>query len=203
MSRAPRSSTSTSPIRFANPHGHVFDRWGQDIVVDGTGAVPYHAPLFSSRLDFPQKHNRPPQVYRQRTRPCPGIEILSSRHFPDEMQGNLLVANVIGFQGILRYKLFDKDSSLARPGAGADPLLDRSELPPVRHRDRARRGDLLHRLAQPDHRPHAAQPARSRAATAMHGRVYRVTYEGRPLEKPAQDRRRADRQAAGPAEGSG
>ena len=27
---------------FANPHGHVFDRWGQDIVVDGTGgaAVP-------------------------------------------------------------------------------------------------------------------------------------------------------------------
>src|SRR5262249_42593372 len=27
---------------FANPHGHVFDRWGQDVVVDGTGAVPYH-----------------------------------------------------------------------------------------------------------------------------------------------------------------
>ncbi len=25
---------------FANPHGHAFDRWGQDIVVDGTGAVP-------------------------------------------------------------------------------------------------------------------------------------------------------------------
>ncbi len=27
---------------FANPHGHVFDRWGQDVVIDGTGADPYH-----------------------------------------------------------------------------------------------------------------------------------------------------------------
>ena len=25
--------------RFANPHGHVFNRWGQDIVIDGTGAA--------------------------------------------------------------------------------------------------------------------------------------------------------------------
>ena len=38
-------------------------------------------------LDFPHKHNRPPQVYQQRTRPCPGIEILSSRHFPDDDAG--------------------------------------------------------------------------------------------------------------------
>ncbi len=29
---------------FANPHGHAFDRWGQDIVVDGTGSVPTTAP---------------------------------------------------------------------------------------------------------------------------------------------------------------
>ncbi|MFM9960416.1 MAG: PVC-type heme-binding CxxCH protein, partial [Planctomycetaceae bacterium] len=90
---------------FANPHGHVFDAWGQDIVVDGTGANPFHGPLFSSQLGFPNKHNRPPQVYQQRTRPCSAIEILSSSHFPEEHRGNLLVCNVIGFQGILQYKL--------------------------------------------------------------------------------------------------
>ncbi len=95
---------------FANPHGHVFDAWGQDIVVDGTGANPFHGPLFSSHLDYPgitlaNKHNRPPQVYQQRTRPCSAIEILSSSHFPEEHRGNLLVCNVIGFQGILQYKL--------------------------------------------------------------------------------------------------
>ncbi|HZY89498.1 MAG TPA: PVC-type heme-binding CxxCH protein, partial [Gemmataceae bacterium] len=96
---------------FANPHGHVWDRWGQDFVYDGTGANPYHGALFSGHLDYPRKHQRPPQVYQQRTRPCPGVEILSSRHFPAENQGNLLVANVIGFQGILQYKVQDKGGS--------------------------------------------------------------------------------------------
>src|SRR5262249_28735297 len=77
---------------FANPHGHVFDRWGQDIVVDGPGAQPYHAVLFSGHLDYPQKHAQPPTVWTPPSRPCPGMEILSSRHFPPEMQGNVLVA---------------------------------------------------------------------------------------------------------------
>ncbi len=80
---------------FANPHGHVFDRWGQDIVVDGTGSDPYHAALFSSRLEHPNKHNRPPTVYNRWARPCPGMEYMSSKHFPDEYNGNLLVADVI------------------------------------------------------------------------------------------------------------
>ena len=41
-------------------------------------------------------------------------------------------------------------------------------------------------------------PSRDRT----HGRVYRVTYEGRPLLKPVEDRRRADREAARPAQGA-
>src|SRR5947209_9481462 len=40
---------------FANPHGHIFDRWGQDFVYDGTGANPYHGALFSGHVDFPHK----------------------------------------------------------------------------------------------------------------------------------------------------
>ena len=99
---------------FANPHGHVFERWGQDIVFDGTGADPYHALLFSGDVDFPHKHGRPPQVYKQRTRPCSGVEILSSSHFPEEFRGNLLVLNVIGFQGILQYKLAGQGFELRR-----------------------------------------------------------------------------------------
>ena len=119
---------------FANPHGHAFDRWGQDIVIDGTGAVPTTARCSPAISTFPHKHARPPQVYQQRTRPRPGIEILSSRHFPEEFQGNLLVANVIGFQGILRYKIEDKGASLA--GTELEPILSstRPELPAVRHR---------------------------------------------------------------------
>ena len=119
---------------FANPHGHIFDAWGQDIVVDGTGAQPYHGPMFSSHLDFPgynvldrsHKHPTPPQVYKQRMRPCSAIEILSSSHFPEEFRGNLLVANVIGFQGILQYRLHgssdaSRDRSHARQSVGDAP----------------------------------------------------------------------------------
>ena len=41
------------PMNFANPHGHVFDRWGHDIVVDGTGGQPYYGPSFSTKKYFP------------------------------------------------------------------------------------------------------------------------------------------------------
>jgi len=168
---------------FANPHGHVFDKWGQDIVIDGTGAVPYHGTLFSGHIEYPNKHNRPPQVYQQRTRPCPGLEILSSSHFPEEMRGNLLVPNVIGFQGILQYKLQDKGSSLE--AVEVEPIVSSSD-PNFRPSDVE---------VAPDgsiyftdwHNPiigHMQHNLRDPSRNKIYGRVYRVTYEGRPLVKP-------------------
>jgi putative heme-binding domain-containing protein len=168
---------------FANPHGHVWDHWGQDIVYDGTGANPYHGALFSGHLEFPNKHPKPPQVYQQRTRPCPGVEILSSRHFPKENQGNLLVANVIGFQGILQYKVADKDSSFT--ATEVEPIVSSTD-------PNFRPSDLK---IGPDgaiwfidwHNPiighlqhHLRDPNRDRT----HGRIYRITYEGRPPLQP-------------------
>jgi putative heme-binding domain-containing protein len=168
---------------FANPHGHVFDRWGQDIVVDGTGANPYHAALFSGHLDYPQRHRQPPQVYQQKTRPCPGMEYLSSRHFPKEMQGNLLVANVIGFQGILQYKIKDKDSSFG--AEEMEPIVFSTD-PNFRPSDiRIGPDGAIYFLDWQNpiigHMQHNLRdPSRGRT----HGRVYRVTYENRPLLKP-------------------
>ena len=168
---------------FANPHGHVFDRWGQDIVYDGTGAQPYHAALFSGYLPFPQKHNHPPQVYQQRTRPCPGAEYITSKHFPEEYWGNLLVGNVIGFQGILRYKVRDNGGSFS--AEELEPIVSSTDA-------NFRPSDLK---IGPDgaiyfidwqnpiigHMQHNLRdPNRDRE----HGRIYRVTYEGRSLDKP-------------------
>jgi putative heme-binding domain-containing protein len=169
---------------FANPHGHAFNHWGEDIVVDGTGANPYDAALFSGHLEYPQKHAHPPQVYQQRTRPCPGMEVLSSRHFPEANQGNLLVPNVIGLQGILQYKMADKGASLS--GAEVEPILSSTD-PNFRPSD-VKIG--------PDgaiwfidwHNPiigHMQHNLRDPSRDRSHGRVYRVTYEGRPLLKPA------------------
>jgi putative heme-binding domain-containing protein len=169
---------------FANPHGHVWDRWGRDIVHDGTGANPYDGALFSGRIDFPQKHNRPPQVYQQRTRPLPGSEILSSRHFPPELQDTLIIGNVIGVQGILLYRISDYESSMV--GAEIEPMLLSSD-PTFRPADFEIGADGA--LYFTDwHNPiigHMQHNLRDPNRDREHGRVYRVTCEGRPLLKPA------------------
>jgi len=168
---------------FANPHGHVFDRWGQDIVVDGTGANPYHAALFSGYLPFPEKHRQPPMVYKPPDRPCPGMEYLSSRHFPDEMNGDLLVANVIGFQGIFRFKIADRGSSFV--GTQAEPILSSSD-PNFRPSDLKIGPDgALYFIDW--HNPiigHMQHNLRDPNRDRAHGRIYRVTAEGRPLLTP-------------------
>ncbi len=170
---------------FANPHGHAFNHWGDDIVVDGTGAVPYWGSVFSTRLDGLDKHGGAPSVYSQRTRPCPGIEFLSSSHFPEEMQGNLLVGNVIGFQGILRYTFeppSDPQTDAFPVAVEAEPIVSSSDV-------NFRPADLE---VGPDgaiyftdwqnpiigHMQHNLRdPSRDR----QHGRVYRVVMEDRPL----------------------
>jgi glucose/arabinose dehydrogenase len=169
---------------FANPHGHVFDRWGQDFVTDGTGAETFWASTFSGRVFFPNKHGKPPKPYEQRTRPCSATEILSSRHFPDDMQGNLLVLNVIGFQGILQYKFADKDAGFA--ATEIEPIVQ-SDDPNFRPADIevAPDGSIYftdwHNPIIGHMQHNLRDPNRDRA----HGRVYRVTYEGRDLVEPA------------------
>ena len=44
-----------------------------------------------------------------RVRPTSGLEIVSSRHFPDEVQGDILINNNIGFLGIKQHQKIDDD----------------------------------------------------------------------------------------------
>lgn len=168
---------------FANPHGHAFDRWGQDFVYDGTGSNPYHAALFSGDIEFPNKHGRPPQVYQQRTRPCPGVEFLSSSHFPEELRGNLLVGNVIGFQGILQYKMSDKSASFG--ATEVEPIISSSD-PNFRPADleTAPDGTIYFTDWQNPIIGHMQHNLRDPSRDRIHGRVYRVRAEGRELLKP-------------------
>ena len=175
------------PYDFANPHGHVFDRWGQNFVYDGTSAYPYHAAIISGHIDYPAKRrNQPPSplLYHRRTRPCPGVEILSSAHFPDEYQEHLLVGNVIGFQGILRYRLDDKASSFA---GVEEPYLIRSTDPNFRPTDIevGPEGAIYFSDWQNPIIGHMQHHIRDPSRDNKHGRVYRISYPSRPyLERP-------------------
>lgn len=168
---------------FANPHGHVFDDWGQDFVTDGTGNVNYFAAPFTGQIEYPQKHSRYFPFFQQWVRPAGATEILSSGHFPEQFQGNYLIVNVIGFQGVLQYEFRDDGSGFS--GHETKYVL-RSEDPNFRPVDievgpdgaiyildwqNPIIGHMQHNLRDPNR-------------DKIHGRVYRITYKDRPLTTP-------------------
>ena len=192
---------------FANPHGHVFDQWGQDFVTDGTGNVNYWGTGFSSHVDpadYHRKHTKYQPYFKQHYRPCPGTMIVSSRAFPESMQGNLLDLDVIQLQGIGQYKFEDQGSgfkgrSQCRRNAAhrhdqsaSDCYVRGPQLPPRLSGGRTRRRDLLPRLAEPAHRPPAAPPARpeprphARAHLAHHLRREAASYSAGDCRRTGQ-----------------
>jgi putative heme-binding domain-containing protein len=173
---------------FANPHGHVFDRWGQDFITDGTGNQNYFAAAFSGRMDYPSRHAGLKEFFAHKSRPCPGNEILSSAHFPPEYQGNYLNANVITFQGIYRFVMketgsgFDADE--AKVDGKPDPLVVSTD-PNFRPSD-VKMGPDGAIYFSDWHNPiigHMQHNLRDPNRNRTYGRIYRITYEGRPLSK--------------------
>ena len=81
-SRGRRSSTSTSAT--ASPTRTATSSTAGARTSSSTAPAPTRitAPSSPATSTIPHKHGRPPQVYQQRTRPCPGIEILSQPAFP-------------------------------------------------------------------------------------------------------------------------
>ena len=168
---------------FANPHGRVFDAWGNDIITDATGNANYFGAAFSGHIDYPAKHPGMKEFWNRPSRPCPGTGMLTSRHFPEEFQGNFLNANVISFQGIYRVKVTDEGSGLK--GETLENLISSSDpnfrpsavsVGPdgaiyITDWHNAIIGHMQHHLRDPN-RDHG------------HGRIYRMTYTGRPLLKP-------------------
>ncbi|WP_437225061.1 PVC-type heme-binding CxxCH protein [Planctomicrobium sp. SH661] len=169
---------------FANPWGHTFDRWGQNFVADASGGANYFAAAFSGDLDHPRKHPGLKEFFTKQWRPTCGCEIVSSRHFPKEMQGDYLLNNCIGFQGVLQYRMREEGS-----GYAADPV-----TPLLRSSDYNFRPvdiqfgpdgalyilDWYNPLV--GHMQHSIRdPNRSKT----HGRIWRITHTQNPLVTPA------------------
>ncbi len=174
------------PMNFPNPHGHVFDFWGRDIVFDATGGQPFYGPSFSTKKYYPAMETRnAPQPGKVRVRPVGGTDILSSRHFPESLQGNLIVLNVIGFRGLLNYRLSEDGAGLKI--TEAEPILQSADenFRPV-DAEVGPDGALYFVDWHNAIIGHMQHNLRDKTRDREHGRVFRVTFPGRPLLKPAQ-----------------
>jgi mono/diheme cytochrome c family protein len=138
-------------------------------------------PTFGSKT--PSTPDLIPSAHK--VRPTSGLEVVSSRHFPDEVQGDIILANAIGFLGIKQHKIED-DSTGWKTSFRQDLLVSKDgNFRPV-DLEFAPDGSLYvidwHNVLIGHMQHNARDPLRDH----VHGRIYRITYPGRPLVKPVQ-----------------
>jgi mono/diheme cytochrome c family protein/glucose/arabinose dehydrogenase len=173
-------------LSIPNPWGIAFDQWGQVFYAETSGPdVTWMMPGTVK----PRYGEYTPKAISiieeaQRVRPTSGIEFVSSRHFPPEVQGDLLINNTIGFLGT-------KEHAMADDGTGYKSKF---------RQDLVQSSDFNFRPVDLEFAPdgslyiadwhnvligHMQHNARDPMRDHSHGRIYRITYPSRPLVVPA------------------
>lgn len=176
----------TAQLAIPNPWGVVFDRWGQDFFLHTSGpSLNWMLPV-SVKSTYGSKTPSTPDLVPkgQSVRPTSGLEVVSSRHFPDEVQGDLILCNAIGFLGIKQHQIED-DGTGWKTTFRQDLLTSKDgNFRPV-DLEFAPDGSLYvidwHNVLIGHMQHNARDPLRDH----VHGRVYRITYPSRPLVTPA------------------
>lgn len=193
-----RHTISMHAPNSPNPHGTAFDYWGYQYATDGTGGNAFQV--------RPDKNGfKMTQLLKKEVRPVTASEIVSSTHFPESMQGDFLILNVIGFLGIKHYDLQRNPETGAVWGepAGDELTTVRDNGDGTKTEDKSR-GLLM--SSDKNFRPsdaifapdgslyicdwhnviigHMQHNVRDPNRDHVHGRIYRLTATGRPLQKP-------------------
>lgn len=173
-----------SQTDYNNPWGVAFDRWEQTFIADASNGMNWWALPVSAKMPYGVEIEKSLPFVPKRSRPTAGAEFVSSRHFPDELQGHFMVCNSIGFLGISLSSVVDDGAGFA--GRHAGDLLS-SYDPNYRPVDLefAPDGSLYlvdwHNALVGHMQHNARDPNRDHD----HGRIYRITYPSRPLVPPA------------------
>src|SRR3546814_14422666 len=88
-------------------------RYGALLIAAVIPGIEYVAPALTVAIDYPKKHMGRKDFLTSSSKPktC-GMEVISSRAFPESAQGNVLFNTFIGFQGIRQHKVSESGSGI-------------------------------------------------------------------------------------------
>jgi mono/diheme cytochrome c family protein/glucose/arabinose dehydrogenase len=176
----------TAQLAIPNPWGVVFDAWGQDFFLHTSGpSMNWMLPV-SVKPSFGSKTPSTPDLIPQgqAVRPTTGLEVVSSRHFPDEVQGDLILCNAIGFLGIKQHAIQD-DGTGWKTSYRHDLLKSTDGNFRPADLEFAPDGSLYVLDWENVLIGHMQHNARDPLRDHVHGRIFRITYPSRPLVQPA------------------
>ncbi|MFT3705962.1 MAG: HEAT repeat domain-containing protein [Agriterribacter sp.] len=176
----------TAQLSIPNPWGIAFDDWGQPFFAETSGpdvrwmmpgtVLPRYGEATHKSFNLIEEAHK--------VRPTSGLEFVSSRHFPDEIQGDMLINNTIGFLGTKEHVIQDSGTGYASHHRVDLVVSEDRNFRPV-DLEFAPDGSLYvidwHNILIGHMQHNARDPLRDH----MHGRVYRITYPSRPLVTPA------------------
>ena len=160
-----------------NPHGVCFDSWGRQYANDGTGGRSY-------QVRPEGKGFRMHGLLKKEVRPVAGSGVVSSANFPDEQQGDYILANTIGFLGVKQYDLEPKNEEDHMWGEPRQDLIKSSDKN-FRPSDVEFGSDGAlyvsdwHNVIIGHMQHNIRDPSRDH----LHGRIYRVVNKKKPLQK--------------------
>ncbi len=176
----------TAQLAIPNPWGIAFDDWGQPFFTETSGPdVRWMMPgTIKPRYGVATHKSFNLIEEEHKVRPTSGLEFVSSRHFPNEMQGDMLINNTIGFLGTKQHQMLEKGTGYATKFRQNLVQSSDGNFRPV-DMEFAPDGSLYvvdwHNVLVGHMQHNARDPLRDH----VHGRIYRITYPARPLVEPA------------------
>jgi mono/diheme cytochrome c family protein/glucose/arabinose dehydrogenase len=173
-------------LSIPNPWGIAFDHWGQPFFAETSGPdVRWMTPGTVLPRYGEATHKGKQLIEKDHlVRPTSGLEFVSSRHFPEEVQGDMLINNTIGFLGTKQHKIWDSGTGYETKHRQDLVVGTDRNFRPV-DMEFAPDGSLYlvdwHNILIGHMQHNARDPLRDH----VHGRIYRITYPSRPLVTPA------------------
>lgn len=176
----------TAQLSIPNPWGIAFDEWGQNFFAHTSGPdMNWMMPgTIKSKYGLANPGSRNLIEDAHRVRPTSGLEFIHSRHFPDEVQGDFLINNTIGFLGTKMHTMVDDGTGYTSKHRMDLVKSTDTNFRPV-DMEFAPDGSLYladwHNVLVGHMQHNARDPLRDH----VHGKIYRITYPSRPLVTPA------------------